>query len=302
MEIKQVSNLLLAQRIAAETLTNICSSEDEAYDDDLEDGSMSDAESVHDYDTSTTQNISCSDQDKLSAQTIEALQTLGIVQKLWQRAQLLPENVIQILRESDRNLNKRYNRLRTSILLCLQNFCNVLTTEDLGGAGAIYTVWLELGQQVFLDTKPDSTVIEASTALMRSALEHLRKHPELFNQMTANDLNLMLKGISTCRESETRANWLKMLGVLGCVLQEIHVKEIVRFMIEACLKEEDCWTLSEAIDAFMDVFADNDWPQIIAALHLTQKSREIQRIFKTKASHANFLVKISKSIMNEFFL
>lgn len=292
MEIKHVSNLLLAQRIASETLTNICSTEDEAYDDDLEDGSMSDAESVHDYDTSTAQNMSCSDQDKLPAQTIEALQTLGIVQKLWQRAQLLPENVIQILRESDRNLSKRYTRLRTSILICLQNFCNVLTTEDLGGAGAIYTVWLELGQQVFLDTKPDPAVIEASTALMRSALEHLRKHPELFNQMTANDLNLMLKGISTCTDSETRANWLKMLGVLGCVLQEILVKEIVTFMIEACLKEEDCWTLSEAIDAFMDVFADNDWPQIIAGLHLTQKTREIERIFKTKVRQSYFLFKI----------
>lgn len=283
IEVKHVSNLLLAQRIAAETITNICSSDDDGWGDDMEDDD-SEAESVHDYDTSNVQtNGTTNDQDKLASEIVEALKALGIVEKLWQLGQPLPENVILILRESGKMLLKRYIRLRSSILMCLQNFCNVLSTEDLGGANAIYTVWLELGQQVFQETTSDpSDPIESITALMRAALDHLKNHPELFHQMTTNDLQLMLRGIETCKESETRANWLKMLGVLGCVLTEPLTKEIVQFMTDACVKESDCWTLSEAIDAFMDIFADNDWPKIICELNLTQKTKEIERIFKTK--------------------
>lgn len=283
IEVKHVSNLLLAQRIAAETITNICSSDDDGWGDDMEDDD-SEAESVHDYDTSNVQtNGTTNDQDKLASEIVEALKALGIVEKLWQLGQPLPENVILILRESGKMLLKRYVRLRSSILMCLQNFCNVLSTEDLGGANAIYTVWLELGQQVFQETTSDpSDPIESITALMRAALDHLKNHPELFHQMTTNDLQLMLRGIETCKESETRANWLKMLGVLGCVLTEPLTKEIVQFMTDACVKESDCWTLSEAIDAFMDIFADNDWPKIICELNLTQKTKEIERIFKTK--------------------
>uniref|UniRef100_A0A336M273 CSON010649 protein n=1 Tax=Culicoides sonorensis TaxID=179676 RepID=A0A336M273_CULSO len=279
LEVKNVSNLLLAQRIAAETITNICSTDDDAWCEDMDDDD-SEAESVHDYDT--TQTAQNPDQDRLSPEILEALKSLGIVEKLWQLGQPLPENVMLIMKESGKILHKRYISLRSSILMCLQNFCNVLTTEDLGGAAAIYTVWLELGQQVFQETNPDPAIVEAITAVMRAALDHLKKHPEMFKQMTANDLELMLKGIENCTESETRANWLKMLGVLGCVLPEVLTKEIVKFMTDTCLKENDCWTMSEALDAFMDIFADNDWPKIICELNLTQKTREIDRIFKAK--------------------
>lgn len=282
IEVKNVNNLLLAQRITAETITNICSTDDDGYSEDMDDDD-SEAESVHDYDTSNVQsNGTATNQDRLSPEIIEVLKSLGIVEKLWQLGQPLPANVILILKESGKPLFKRYTRLRASILMCLQNFCNVLSTEDLGGASSIYTVWLELGQQVMQESSIDSCVVESITALMRAALSHLKKHPELFHQMTPNDLELILRGIEACKESETRANWLKMLGVLGCVLSEPLTKEIVKFMTDVCLKENDCWTLSEAIDAFMDIFADNDWPRIICDLHLTQKTKEIERIFKTK--------------------
>jgi HEAT repeat-containing protein 3 len=74
-------------------------------------------------------------------------------------------------------------------MLCLQNICNCLTTEDLGGPESIYNVWLDLGQQVF-QGQEDKNILESSTALMRATLEHLRKNPELFKQMTDTDLQV----------------------------------------------------------------------------------------------------------------
>lgn len=190
---------------------------------------------------------------------------------------------MKILMESQKNLYKRQNSLRVSSLLCLHNFCNCMTTEELGGAMAIYNVWLDLGQQIF-QTQQDFELTEASTSLMRATLEHLKKSPELFKQVTESDLQLILDGVKDCKSSETTANWLKMLGTLGCILAEPMVKKITEFVLEAALKETDVWTLSEALDSFMDMFSDNDWNQIVFDLNVTTKSRELEKILKTKVS------------------
>ena len=156
-----------------------------------------------------------------------------------------------------------------------------MSTEDLGGPKAIYSVWLDLGQQVFQGTQ-SSDILEASTSLMRAALEHLKKSPELFQQITDNDLQLMLDGVQICNEAEIRANWLRMLGLLGCLLPEVLVKKIIEFILDASLKEVDVWTISEAVDALMDMFSDNDWNQISYELNLVSKSAQLLRILKNK--------------------
>lgn len=159
-----------------------------------------------------------------------------------------------------------------------------MTTEDLGGPSAIYSVWLDLGQQVFQGTQ-ELDILEASTALMRAALEHLRTNGDLFAQMTDNDLQLMLTGVQECVNPEIRANWLRMLGLLGCLLPEVLVQTIIAFLLESSLKEPDAWTISEAVDSMMDMFSDNDWDRISFELNLVQKSRELLRELKSKLRH-----------------
>lgn len=156
-----------------------------------------------------------------------------------------------------------------------------MSIEDLGGASAVYNVWIDLGQQVFQNSH-DIALVEASTALMRATLDHLRTSADLFKQMTQDDLEIMLKGIEVCAEPEIRANWLRMLGVLGCMLPENSVKIIIECLLQQCFKETDLWTLSEAIDALMDIFSDNDWNQIAYELNLAQKTKELEKILKNK--------------------
>lgn len=81
--------------------------------------------------------------------------------------------------------------MRISALLCLQNLCNALSSEDLGGAKAIYDVWVELGQQVFKGAQ-DVSVMEPVTSLMRATLERLKANKELFSQMVENDLEVYI--------------------------------------------------------------------------------------------------------------
>lgn len=173
------------------------------------------------------------------------------------------------------SISLRCNTLRISSLLCLQNLCNVLSIDDLGGPAAIYAVWLELGQQVFQgDQQPDQ--LEASTALMRATLEHLRPNAALFGQMTGDDLQLMLDGVKQCGgEPEIRANWLRMLGVLGVLLPETLGKQCMVCIVETSVRDEDAWTISEAADALMDMFSDNDWQQAVHDLSLVRRTQEL---------------------------
>lgn len=157
-----------------------------------------------------------------------------------------------------------------------------MSTEDLGGAStAIYNVWLTLGKQVFQDNT-DLALVEASTALMRAALEHLRSSQNLLNEFTQNDLELILKNTEVFSEPEIRANWLRMLGVLGCLLPENLVKIIITTLLQQCFKETDAWALSEALDALMDLYSDNEWNQVTYELGMAQKTRDLEKILKNK--------------------
>lgn len=150
-----------------------------------------------------------------------------------------------------------------------------MSIDDLGGPAAIYAVWLDLGQQVFQGAQqPD--LLEASTALMRATLDHLRTNRALFAQMTGSDLQLMLDGVRLCGgEPEIRANWLRMLGVLGVLLPEQLGQLCMVCIVETSVKDDDAWTISEAADALMDMFSDNDWLQVVHDLQLVRKTQEL---------------------------
>lgn len=289
-QIKNVGYLLEAQRVAAEILTNMCSSDDdpssrnggEMGDDPSED---EEEEVVHDYDdeamSGSKENVTA---DKLPVELLEAIKSLSLVEKLWERAQPIAENVHEILVRHQPSLTKKLKLLRVSCLLCLHNLCNVMSTDDLGGAANIYKVWLDVGQQIFQGAnKSDAHLLEASTALMRATLEHLKGSASLFAGMAESDLEMILSGVRACNEPEIRANWLRVLGTLGCLLPEPLVKQIMSYLLEcSAQEEEDAWTISEAMDALMDMFADNDWPEVAAQLQLPQKIKGLERVLKIK--------------------
>lgn len=213
----------------------------------------------------------------------------------------MPVNVQQILSEFAKNICKRQVSLRVSSLLCLHNFCNCMSTEELGGAKAIYDVWLDLGQQIF-QSDQDSDTIEASTSLMRATLDHLKGSPDLFKQFSESDLQLILNGVDGYEKSEIKANWLKMLGSLGCLLDEPMVHKITEFVLNKCAAENDVWTMSEALDSFMDMFSEKDHNQVVHDLDVIRKSRELEKILKTKVRLKCIIVQLQnftrKSILD----
>lgn len=68
---------------------------------------MSDAESVHDYDKDSANSSGGIHNDKLPIEILEPIKSLGLVEKLWQRAQPIAENVSELLKETERSLLKK---------------------------------------------------------------------------------------------------------------------------------------------------------------------------------------------------
>lgn len=67
----------------------------------------SDNESVHDYDVECEQSNHLQNTDKLPLEILEAIKSLGLVEKLWQKAQPIAENVADILKVNDNELVKK---------------------------------------------------------------------------------------------------------------------------------------------------------------------------------------------------
>lgn len=93
--------MLDAQKLAAEILSNYCSSdESEWLDEGGDDDDLSDEEEVID------ENGEVED-EKVPVEIIEAVRSYSIVEKLYTKGQGLPENVLGILRESSKRLYRK---------------------------------------------------------------------------------------------------------------------------------------------------------------------------------------------------
>ncbi|KAH8380704.1 hypothetical protein KR009_011053 [Drosophila setifemur] len=274
--LKNLEHLLDAQRLVAEIITNLGSSDEQSNWDSSSD--QSDAESVADYDME--EESAGSRGCELPINFLETIKLNNVVHKLWLKAQPFDPATENVL-EQQEILRKKVVKLRVSYLICLQNLCNVLAVEDLGGYSEIYNMWMSLGQLAFKGTE-ELSVMEAITSLMRSSLSLLKSRRDLFAQMTENDLNMIIEGAGNCMVKDIRVNWNRMLGTLGSILAEPLVKAIVLFLLNACAQEHDMWALSEGLDAIMDIFAVDDWPQIITELEMCDRIQALEELFKSK--------------------
>lgn len=73
----------------------------------LRDDDLSDAESVHDYDQDSTNSSGVVQSDRLPVEILEPIKSLNIVEKLWQRAQPIAENVSGILKQNEKGLLRK---------------------------------------------------------------------------------------------------------------------------------------------------------------------------------------------------
>lgn len=62
------------------------------------------------------------------------------------------------------------------------------------------------------------------------------------------------------------------------------------FLLDACTKENEVWVIAEALDAIMDIFAEDETNELAAEIELVDKLRVLMPILNNKVINLLFYV------------
>ncbi|XP_046962167.1 HEAT repeat-containing protein 3 [Vanessa cardui] len=312
-QIKSVTHILESQKYAIEIIANICSCEGEAVGStEGPDSSDSDDETADDVSSNGEESLLY--EDVIPAVILEALISIDILNKVWTRTQLPPENVLMILNEYEDTqlVHKKIHSLQVRALLCMNNLLLGLPTDYLGGINGIYRFWVEAGKLAFKQNSKNLDLLEAATAAMRAALNKItninRNKPasesNLFSDLALSDIEIMLTGIKECQVPAIRANLFRMIGILALLLIN-NLNEttseviccITEFILEQAHKENEVWVLAEAIDTLVDMYAEDETDQLAAKVQLVDKLAVLAPLLKNKTRQQKNLPKDYKALV-----
>ncbi|XP_076067823.1 HEAT repeat-containing protein 3 isoform X2 [Oratosquilla oratoria] len=292
LSLQELENMLAAQQLALEMLSNISSPEDGDWEecDESIDG-FSDEENM---DLSESQDASTN----LPPEVDEGIKHFNLVDKVLKKIPYLEDSTCTALKNlrHGETILRRISCLRTRSLQCFQNLLSVLDTEDLGGPALLYTTWANLGALTFQQNCTDTTLLEAATGAMRAVMGKLNqsKSTEL-NRLSQNDLQIMFNAGLSCSVDSVRSNLARMVGSLGCLIVNINeaealvkepafpvLKAIVDFLLQLSSQENQVWVMAEALDALIDMFSDDKTDHLAHNTHLVDRMKGLQPIFKEK--------------------
>ncbi|KAK3913982.1 HEAT repeat-containing protein 3 [Frankliniella fusca] len=280
------SGLLQAQLVSLEILANLCSGEDDAEGMDTDD-----SESEEMSESSFTEDSNCPESVpiEISPDVLEAIVSQRLVTKVWDKTILPAENVCEMINEhmGCEIISNRVNLLRRTAFLCLQNLIAVLDLEELGGCNDLYNMWLETTKLVFQKTKADDlSLLEAATSVMRAAVLRLAQAKATqFSSLNADDLQILLKGESQCKDPNVRANLIRIVGCIGQMLAPTsspHLLVIGKFLLNVASRDPEVWLSAEALDCIFDVFGEDETDKAALDIDLVSKLRSLAAPLKSK--------------------
>ncbi|CAL8070193.1 unnamed protein product [Orchesella dallaii] len=290
--------LLSSQILSLEILSNIVTSEDEAWEDDSE-------ESVEDFseDMNTEEDVemkdTCAD---IPSEVYESLISAGTVVKVLGKIKHIPVNVLEILREDSQRgakVVRKCNILRSTALICLQNLVEVLSLSDLEKCIGIVEVWTGLRSVLEQCGPDDITMVEALTSAMRALIQSIvsQKAVHAAANQLCTGFSLFHKVYETVSVCKVRVNIIKIIGCMGLLLTrfpketllnnlslETLITQIAEHLI-ACIpflkfEREGLWLTAEILDTLFDVFAEDDYNAVLKNTALIPKLKTLQPAFK----------------------
>ncbi|XP_066598945.1 HEAT repeat-containing protein 3 [Prorops nasuta] len=292
-KVQDLRKILGALQQALELVANLCSCDEEsdADSDSCIDDEEEDMGNV--FDTDSTNSKVSTIVSHFPVQFVEAINSSNLVNIILQKTASIQKDVETVLKKSleGNAVIKQIHTLRCRAYISLSNLMSSLEIDALGGIDNLYSIWLKTGTVVFQEIQPnDIELLEAATSLIRVSLQQLvGAEANILKQLTVNDIHPMLNGERQCPDPYVRVNLLRSLGSLAMLLvedksincQEV-VERIILFVLESCTKEVEVWVMAEAIDAIIDIFAEDTSNRMIAELNLLEKMKQIHAIFKAK--------------------
>ena len=222
---------------------------------------------------------------------MESLERGGVVRNLLAKANMPPENVCQVLKESadGKMVMRMLNTLRTRAFLCLNNLVASLGIDDLGGADRLFHTWTELGK-LCLESPPetDAELKESASAAMRAIVHKLAESggERPFAAVTKDDLAKILEFGAASGDATVRTNVVDMAGSIGVMTVSLSESEaaeaVAHFLLEAAARDASLRVVGEALDKIFDMFAEDSTDALCKKVGVVRKLKQMRTGFKIK--------------------
>ncbi|GFQ65066.1 HEAT repeat-containing protein 3 [Trichonephila clavata] len=285
---EKIDHLLSAKQISLEILGNIFDDNDD--EDEWDDISSSDSEQVViDYGEMEVDMIEAVANDfgsVLPSEILEFIMNGKLLEKVIQQIVIPPNEITEVLLSHSKGKEclKRLDVVRNTALLCLNNIIQKLKVDDLEGPSKLNELWLNLGKLLFETDITDVEQVEAITRSLRAVVRKLAeaKCSSYFSHMTESDLELLINICNKSQDSRIKVHMISILGIIGCLLGNINtpssahlIKIIGSVLLEISSKSVDMWVIAEALDALIDVFAEDYVDHIAQEINLVEKLNHI---------------------------
>ncbi|XP_074644939.1 HEAT repeat-containing protein 3-like [Tubulanus polymorphus] len=286
-EIEKLHNILSSQQLALEIIANLSCSDDEEWEE------LDSAESSAD-------EMACSEpenqMDMLSPTCVptEVLSLFADHQVLTEVVKKIPSLDARIAGHlshypKGKKLLKSIHTLQSRALNNVNNMASNMEPDALGGLKNLHLLWLKLTQIAVTETAvKNEGILEAVTGAMRAVVQRLAQlqSPE-FKDVTLQDLNFLFEMGSKCNNADVRANTLRIVSTIGCMLaQQVTphslLKNIGLFLVELASNDSELWVTAEALDGLFDVFAEDHVDPIVKEIALVPKLKQIAPALKVK--------------------
>ncbi|KAK3603405.1 hypothetical protein CHS0354_009384 [Potamilus streckersoni] len=288
-QIQDAENIVAAQQVCLEIITNLCCSEDDGWEDMNSESGSSDEEANVSMDTEENQDLVVP--FHVPKEVHSAFVNFKIVDKVLQTAEPLSLEYVQATNTmpGGTKLVRRFEELHIRGMLCMNNLVSSLDVETLGGSERICTMWQGLLQvarsQHSIETKD---ILESVTSAMRAVVQKLAEAKSTkFSEGNETDLQLLYEMAQFCQWSEVRVNAIRIVCTIGCLLAkntEPHplLKDIGLFLIGVVCKDCDLLVTAEALDSIFDVFCEDHLDPIVREINLVDRLKQVVPAFKSK--------------------
>lgn len=287
---RECEDSLRAQQIALEILTNLCTTEDEeeAWQDN-----PSDQEDDGDDDNDAEE--AAGDGGAVSPVVLEAVLSHNLVSLVLERANSLPENVVQVLNSTakGRSIVKSYDELQNRAFLCFSNLAGCLSVDDVGGAASLHQTWTSLGTLCLQaqDTK-SASLLESSSSCLRAVTSKLVSDPagSKLIDLTPADVDAFVQVAQQSEVVNIRVNFVHILGDLAVLAAKQDASRaavlglLATWLLEVAARDTDLRVVAEALDKTFDAFSEDDTDEVFAKHQLLPKLRQIAHGLKIKLS------------------
>jgi len=307
--LERLCDLLTAQQMALEILTNICSAADDEWEDGDEDeksstssdgqldtcGSHEDLASVENVENLT---LPSEVRDALmSAETISTI--VRCCGSTFSQSRMSLEDYLDLAQA--RLIARKLRLVQTRALTALNNLLSSDATS-LGGMEDLVGLFAELSTTLSIIADSDADLLEATTSAVRavvakiSALDKaVMTRPRAFSpsQRDVDTLVDIYKSKSGGK-ADDRAVKINVIRIASALAASAHVKQdspetfvsIGSFLLSAAL-DADIAVAAEALDAIFDVFGDDDdagenMKRVEAEIRLVSRLKDVVAPFQEK--------------------